>query len=137
MTKILQKPKNYQNNPKTRGVQNFTGIDLTDRRQRHSPDCSTDRMNWGWHSDFALHSNAGAVKSSDWEIWNSAVAKPNRYRICFAVLFLFFNFNEADKTTSYVWVLLINKKKRQNDAFYARLSDSQGYISLYVSLSIF
>ena len=32
---------------------------------------------------------------------------------------------------------VIKKKKKQNDAFYARLSDSQGYISSYVSLSIF
>ena len=29
------------------------------------------------------------------------------------------------------------KKKKQNGAFYARSSDSQGYISSYFALSIF
>ena len=50
------------------------------------------------------------------------------------VLFLFFY--EADKMMSYVWVLL-KKKKKQNGAFYARFSDSQGYISPYFALNIF
>ena len=49
--------------------------------------------------------------------------------------FCFF-FYEANKTTSYVWVLL-KKKKKQNAAFYVRFSDSQGYISPYFALNIF
>ena len=48
-----------------RGVQNFTGTDPTDRRRQHCPDCSVDRMSRGWRSDFAFHSDAGAVKSPD------------------------------------------------------------------------
>ena len=48
-----------------------------------------------------------------------------------------FFFYEVDKTTSYVWVLLKKKKKKQNVAFYVRFSDSQGYISSYFALSIF
>ena len=48
-----------------RGVQNFTGTDLTDRRRQHCPDCNVDQMSRGWRSDFALHFDAGAVKSLD------------------------------------------------------------------------
>ena len=124
-----------------RGVQNFTGTDPTDWRRRHRPDCSADQMSRGRCSDFTLHSDASALKSTDWEIRNRAVAEPNRYKIC-SVFFLFFIFYyyyffyEADKTTSYIWVLL-KKIKKQNGAFYARFSNSQGYIRSYVSLSIF
>ena len=74
----------------TRGVQNFTGADPTNRCRRHCPDCSVDRMSWGRHLDFALCSDAGAVKSLDWEIRNRDYAEPNQYRICSSFYFLFF-----------------------------------------------
>ena len=70
-----------------RGVQNFTGADPTDRHRWHRPNCSVDRMSWGQHSDFALRSDVGAVKSSDWEIRNRDCAKPNWYRICSSIFF--------------------------------------------------
>ena len=34
-------------------------------------------------------------------------------------------------------VIKKKKKKKQNDAFYARFSDSQGYISSYFALNFF
>ena len=48
-----------------RGVQNFTGTNLTNQCRRQRPDCNVDQMSRGWRSDFALHFDAGAVKSLD------------------------------------------------------------------------
>nr|POE64598.1 hypothetical protein CFP56_41022 [Quercus suber] len=48
-----------------RGVQNFTGTDPTDRCRRHCPDYSADEMSQGQRSDFALRSDADAMKSPD------------------------------------------------------------------------
>ena len=67
------------------------------------------------------------------------MAEPNRYRICHSD-FIFF-FYEANKTTSYVWVLLRKQKQKkqkqkQNDEFYDRFSDSQGYKFIFFSQNL-
>ena len=67
------------------------------------------------------------------------VAEPNRYRICHSNFFFFFY--EANKTTSYVWVLLKKQKQKkqkqkQNDEFYDRFSDSQGYKFIFFSQNL-
>ena len=125
---------------KIRSVQNFTEANPTNWHQQHRPNYSADWMSRGQHSDFALCSNAGAVKSSNWEIRNRDCGRTKPIQNL--SFWFFFFFYEANKTTSYVWVLLkktktkTKQKQKQNDAFYDRFSDSQGYKFIFFSQNL-
>ena len=124
---------------KIRSVQNFIEANPTNWHQQHRPNYSVDWMSRGQHSDFALCSNTGVVKSSNWEVQNQDCGwtKP----IQNLSFWFFFFFYEANKTTSYVWVLLKKQKQKkqkqkQNDEFYDRFSDSQGYKFIFFSQNL-
>ena len=63
-----------------------TGADPTDRRRRHRPDTSTDRMNRGRRSEGEARSDAGAVQSPDQRRRNRSTPIPNRYQTHYSFL---------------------------------------------------
>ena len=126
---------------KIRSVQNFTEANPTNWHQQHRPNYSADWMSRGQHSDFALYSNAGVVKSSNWEVQNQDCGwtKPIQ-NLSFWFFFFFFFMKLIKQCCMYGFYWKNKNKKNKNKS--KTMSFMIGFqipkvISSYFSLRIF